>query len=45
MSRTLLEESESRLKHGIPLRLDQQIGLLEQGYDVGAIEEENEENF
>ena len=37
--RTLLEESEARLRHGVPLRLDQQVGLLSQGYDVGAIED------
>ena len=35
----LLRECESRLEHGVPLRLDQQVGLLSQGYDVGAIEE------
>lgn len=39
LPRTLLEECESRLRHGVPLRLDQQVGLLSQGYDVGAIEE------
>ena len=36
----LIDECERRLRHGIPLRLDQQVGLLEQGYDVGAIEEQ-----
>lgn len=36
----LIDECERRLRHGVPLRLDQQVGLLEQGYDVGAIEEQ-----
>ena len=36
----LIDECERRLRHGIPLRLDQQVGLLEQGYDVGAIEKQ-----
>jgi hypothetical protein len=41
---SLLSECERRLEHGIPLRLDQQIGLLSQGYDVGEIEGEYEED-
>ncbi len=36
----LIDECERRLRHGVPLRLDQQVGLLTQGYDVGAIEEQ-----
>ncbi len=36
----LIDECERRLRRGIPLRLDQQVGLLTQGYDVGAIEEQ-----
>ena len=36
----LLRECEGRLRWGIPLRLDQTVGLLAEGIDVGTVEEE-----
>lgn len=34
-----LEEAERRLRHGVPLRLDQVTDLLQEGVDVHALED------
>lgn len=37
---SLRQECESRLRHGIPLRLDQTTGLLGRGINASMVEQE-----